>query len=220
MNQPLTFNSPEISHKVSLEDFIDADTQLHRLEKSKKTNVYRQHDTAHSLYQVYSGIIKNYRTTAEGIEQITDFHLPGEIFGFEVLAATHYCSNTAAVTDSAIAQLSIKDYDFNREAYQILSKKLTQEYIRSNNHIAMLNKTRAAIKVATFLININQRLNIGKNNCSEFNFPRTDMANYLGLSVETVCRELKKLKESNVIDIKKTRLILKDLPQLIETTKL
>jgi CRP/FNR family transcriptional regulator len=85
--------------------------------------------------------------------------------------------------------------------------------LKTKSHIALLNKTDATTRLAAFILNINRRIN-STNQANEFNFPRNEIANYLGLSVETVCRSINKLKKDQAISIEKTRIQILSIEKL------
>ncbi len=186
------------------------------LRKDKRDIVFREKTPANALYQVQTGLVKQFKTTAEGIEQISHFYLPGDIFGFEVLLGKTHQSTAMAIHTSDLLAFPIKLSSLAPKDLQWLARLLAEQTLEDQRHIAMLNKTRAMAKVAHFMLDMTARLRPYSHERSALglNFPRNDMANYLSLSVETVCRELKKLEKAELIAIEKTRIHLTNEAQL------
>ncbi|MCY4045638.1 MAG: helix-turn-helix domain-containing protein [Cellvibrionales bacterium] len=188
----------------------------HRVIKCpKKQSVYKSQEYAYHLYRVKNGLVKDFRLTADGVEQITHFYLPGEIFGWEALIQPYYASHTASIFDSELEQFHIGSLKDSPLFIHQMNSLLIHEQIKTKSHIALLNKTHATARLSAFILNINKRLNTS-HSLHAFNFPRNEIANYLGLSVETVCRSINQLKKINAIKIEKTRIHIIDINKLTD----
>lgn len=161
--------------------------------------IYAQEDPAQSVYQVVSGAVRTLSHTDDGRRIIHGFHLPGEIFGLE-REKLHLCS-AEAVCDARLVRCgrarlqALADEDLRAaEAmwwWLLLSRDRTAERLH------FLTRANAIDKVADFLIDIARRT--GSDGRIELPMSRYDIADYLGLSPETVSRAFSALRDKGLI---------------------
>jgi CRP-like cAMP-binding protein len=171
---------------------------------ARNAEIYGENEPAEYLYKVVSGTVRTYRVLSDGRRQIGSFYLPGDIFGFETGADHAFSAEAIANTKvlvikrSAIATLAARDASV---AQQLLDMTI-RELGRAQNHIMLLIKT-AQERVAGFLLEMADRLQ-GRN---EVDLPmsRQDIADYLGLTIETVSRTLTLLENSAAISLPTSR---------------
>jgi CRP/FNR family transcriptional regulator len=173
------------------------------LQRSQR--LYHPGDGFRSLYVVRSGSIKTYTMTSTGEQQITGFHLPGELLGLDGVSADVYsCTAEALETTSvcdlpftSLESLSGKIQGLQRQLHRLMSK----EIIAEQQLLLQLGKMSAESRVAAFLMSISLRLATRGFSETEFNLTmtRTDIGNYLGMAVETVSRQFTNFQENNVI---------------------
>ncbi|WP_199608623.1 fumarate/nitrate reduction transcriptional regulator Fnr [Flocculibacter collagenilyticus] len=160
-----------------------------------------------SIYAIRSGSFKSYINTVSGDEQITAFHLPGDIIGFDAIAENKHQSFAEALETSMVCEIP----------YEILSKlsgdmvKLRQQIMRlmsgeiqnDQTLLMLLNKKTAEERLAAFLTNLSKRFAARGFSDKQFRLTmtRSEIGNYLGLTVETISRLLSKLQKSNVITV-------------------
>ena len=186
----------------------------------KKEHVYHAGDEFSSVYAVRSGAIKTVKITSDGIEQITGFHLPGEIIGMDGLATNVHSNAAIALETSAICEipftrleeLSTKLPSLQRRFFQLMSKEITEE----QQLITMLSKNTAEERIASLLLSISVRNQNRGLSSSEFYLPmsRSDIGNYLGLTIETVSRIFTRLHKADVIGLDKKHIKINDIDEL------
>jgi CRP/FNR family transcriptional regulator, nitrogen fixation regulation protein len=169
--------------------------------------IYGENESANYLYKVVSGVVRTYKVLCDGRRQIGSFYLPGDIFGLEV--GGEHTSSAEAVADSkiqvisrsAVVALAGRDKEIARQLWRMTATELQ----RAQNHIMLLVKT-AQERVVGFLLDMAER-NLG---ASEFDLPmsRQDIADYLGLSIETVSRTVTQLENSGAIAVPTSRHIV------------
>lgn len=165
---------------------------------SPNKEIYGQGEKAGALYQVEFGAVRVYRLLADGRRQISAFHLAGELFGFEADSHHHFFADAICSTGVRVFRLSA-DADIARailpEALRCLSK--TQE------HLLVLGRQNAVERVAAFLVDMAER----QGGLRQIDLPmqRTDIGDYLGLTIETVSRAFSKLKDSGIIKLRSSR---------------
>jgi CRP/FNR family transcriptional regulator, nitrogen fixation regulation protein len=182
----------------------------------RNAEIYGEGETADYLYKVLSGSVRAYRVLSDGRRQITAFYLPGDVFGIEH-GSEHL--NSAEAIDSATILVVRRSSVFNiaegnsEVARQILSVTAA-ELRRSQNHALLLIKT-AKERIAAFLLDMAERV-AGKG-FVELPMSRQDIADYLGLTIETVSRTLTSLSEGSTIQfLASRRIVLRNQTKLSE----
>jgi CRP-like cAMP-binding protein len=169
--------------------------------------IYGESEPADCLYKVVSGAVRTYKVLNDGRRQISSFYLPGEIFGLEV--GGEHAFSAEAVADSkilvirrgAVVALAGRDKEVARQLWRMTATELQ----RAHDHIMLLIKT-AQERVAGFLLEMAAR----GSDASEVDLPmsRQDIADYLGLTIETVSRMVTQLEKSGAIALATSRRIV------------
>ena len=169
--------------------------------------IYGEGESADYLYKVVSGTICTYTGLTDGRRQVESFHLPGDIFGF-ALGDEHSLSAEATIDSkllmmrrSAIIALAGRDKEVARQLWMMAAVELQ----RAQDHIMLLVKT-AQKRVVGFLLEMAART----PGASELDLPmsRQDIADYLGLTIETVSRVVTQLESSGAIALDTSRHII------------
>ena len=166
----------------------------------KGEELFAEGDDAEFFYQVVSGAIRSYKLLSDGRRQIDAFHLPGDIFGLE--AGREHRFSAEAVGDvqliayrrSRLSALIEEDAAF-RDRIMIATLRSLQ---RAQDHMMLLGRKTAQEKLATFLLDMAERLS---DDDEHFDLPmqRSDIADHLGLTIETVSRTLTQFVRSGLI---------------------
>lgn len=167
--------------------------------------LFRPGDEQHAIYAVRSGSIKTSLTTPDGEEHVTGFNLPGELVGLDAITASvHRCSAKALET-SSVCEIPISMLDELSGRIQSLRHRLlqlmSQEIMDDQELLLLLGKRSADERLAIFLLNVANRHKHRGLSESKFrlSMSRTDIANYLGLAVETVSRLFARLQEQQIL---------------------
>ena len=206
---------------LEIEDIDKLDSIIQRGRPlQKKDHLYHAGDAFKSVYAVRSGAVKTVKITEDGIEQITGFHLPGEIIGIDGLATNLYSNSAIALETSAVCEipfsrleeLSAKIPNLQRRFFQVMSKEIAEE----QQLITMLSKNSAEERLAALLLSIAARNQNRGLSAKEFHLPmsRSDIGNYLGLTIETVSRIFTRLNKSGVITLDKKHIQINDIDAL------
>ena len=167
---------------------------------SKDEELFAEGDDTEYFYQVVSGAIRSYKLLKDGRRQIDAFHLPGDIFGLEV-GAEHRFSAEALGNASVIAyrrsrlNALIEDDPAFRD--KIMSSTL-RSLERAQDHMLLLGRKTAQEKLATFLLDLAHRI-CGEDEQLDLPMQRSDIADHLGLTIETVSRTLTQFARSGLI---------------------
>jgi CRP/FNR family nitrogen fixation transcriptional regulator len=174
---------------------------------ARNAEVYGENEPAEYLYKVVTGSVRTYKVLNDGRRQIGAFYLPGDVFGLEVGDA-HTFSAEAIVSSkilvikrSALVNLAARDNEIARKLWTMTAGELQ----RVQAHILLLIKT-AQERVAGFLLEMSARVPVG----NEIDLPmsRQDIADYLGLTIETVSRTLTQLENTAAIAVPSSRRIV------------
>jgi CRP/FNR family transcriptional regulator, nitrogen fixation regulation protein len=180
----------------------------------RNTEIFGEDEPSEYLYKVVGGSVRTYKILNDGRRQIGGFYLPGDVFGLES-ADEHTCS-AEAITDtkllvvkrSAIAALASRDAGIARELFELTGRELR----RMQERVLLLVKS-AQERVASFLLEMAERASGG--NIVELPMSRQDIADYLGLTIETVSRTLSGLESAAAIDVPTSRrIVLRNRPAL------
>ncbi|MGB7940350.1 MAG: helix-turn-helix domain-containing protein, partial [Pseudolabrys sp.] len=171
-------------------------------------------DPAHYIFLVIEGIVRSCRTFQNGTRNILGFYLPGEVFGWTDLK---HALSVEAATDAMIlylkrsALLSIAARDSRIASF--LLGATTNELRRTQEHALLIGRS-AKCRLATFLLDLSSRL--GKTKYLDLPMSHQDIADHLGLTIETVSRTITELERSQLVARLSPRtLILLNRPSLL-----
>ena len=174
---------------------------------ARNTEIFAEEEPAEYLYQVISGAVRTYRMLDDGRRQIGGFYLPGDIFGVE--AGDMHLSSAEAICDVQIRVVKRSSVMARAEHEKDLAKQLwtltVRELQRVQEHSLVLIKS-AEERVAGFLLEMAGRNSNGA--AIELPMSRQDIADYLGLTIETVSRTFTQLVQSGTIVLETSRRIL------------
>jgi len=173
----------------------------------RNAEIYGENERAEYLYKVISGSVRTYKVLNDGRRQIGAFYLPGDLFGLEI--GNEHTFSAEAITDckvlvikrSALVTLAAHDNDVAHKLWTMTAGELQ----RAQSHIMLLIKT-AQERVAGFLLEMSARASVG--NEVELPMSRQDIADYLGLTIETVSRTLTQLENAATIAVPSSRRIV------------
>ncbi len=174
------------------------------------TEIYAQGEKSGNLYKIEFGAVRVYRLLADGRRQISAFHLAGDIFGFEADPFHHFFAEAINATGIRIVRVSSSNRTFADDLLPIALQGL----VRAQEHLLVLGRQNAAERVAVFLTDMSERC----GGLRQFDLPmsRSDIADYLGLTFETVSRAISKLKERGIIRLPGLRSIEIVKPQTLK----
>ncbi|GAB6139781.1 fumarate/nitrate reduction transcriptional regulator Fnr [Methylosoma difficile] len=205
---PFGLNADEVKQLVSIvknKRPIPADAVL-----------FWQGDDCQSLYAVKSGSFRTFITNADGSEQTLGFYLPGELMGLDALQHGRFSSSATALETAVVCELPLAHLNklcaaipgLQNQLMRILGKEIASDH----DKIVLLGHRSARERVATFLLMLSRRYDALGLSSTEFNLSmrRQDIANFLGLTIETVSRQLAELSREGVITIKQRGVQIND----------
>ncbi|SFS55395.1 CRP/FNR family transcriptional regulator, nitrogen fixation regulation protein [Sulfitobacter marinus] len=174
-------------------------------------NLFHEGDTANHVYEVKSGVLRLTRVLENGRRQVIAFGLPGDIIGFPNGDAHHTdCDVVATAEIIAHRRSKLETGAGDPETHQRLLRAALREITAMQDHFMMLARKSAAEKVASFLLAISNRTGAPLGNYTAFSLPmsRADIADFLGLTVETVSRTFSILRKDGVISLETPQTVL------------
>ncbi len=155
------------------------------------------------VYQVLEGVVGIYKLLADGRRQIVTFCYPGDMFGMDRSGsftnhAEALCNaRVRCIPQNAIDTLMMTEPGFGKAMLQLLTTELAD----TRDQLMSLGRKSALEKLATFLQRISRRSEQAGRDAGVLHLPMTrcDIADYLGLTIETVSRNFTKLKVSRII---------------------
>jgi CRP/FNR family nitrogen fixation transcriptional regulator len=165
---------------------------------ARDEEIFAQEQDADLVYLLVQGAVRTTRLMSDGRRQIGEFYLAGDLFGLEVAAVRKFSAEALSdcvvqvVKRSALRELARTDPGIERMMWLASSDELE----RAHDHILLLGRKTACEKVASLLMGMAARHGFER---AELPKGRQDMADYLGLTIETVSRMLTQLQASAVI---------------------
>ena len=196
---PFTLDEAELR---TLDDVIERKKPFH-----KGDLLFEAESQLKSLFAVRSGSFKSYLVDNEGVEQITGFHLPGDIVGFDALSSHSHPTFAQALETAMVCEIPFTTVDELSDTMPNLRSQINRlmstEISHDQNMLMLLNRRSADERIAAFLLSLSDRF--GKRNLSRTAFrlsmTRCEIGNYLGLTVETVSRIFSKFQKAELISV-------------------
>lgn len=194
---PVSLAEAEVEH---LDSIIKRNRPLHKGE-----HLFRGGDPLQSLFAIRSGSLKTYTISPEGEEQITGFHLAGEVIGLDALYNRAHPSFAAALETTMICELPYEELEELSATMsglrQQLLRVMSREILEDQELLLLLNKKSAEERLAAFLVNLSMRYARRGRSASRFLLPmtRSDIGNYLGLTIETVSRLFARFSKAEML---------------------
>jgi cAMP-binding proteins - catabolite gene activator and regulatory subunit of cAMP-dependent protein kinases len=181
---------------------------------STRRKVNRGHALFHSgspftaIYAIRTGFFKTCLTTENGRDQVTGFHMAGELIGLDGLSSdTHIC-DAIALEDAEVCVLNYDKIESLARDFPILQRHvhrmMSREIVRDQGVMMLLGSMRAEERLAAFLLNLTQRLHARGFSPNELvlRMTREEIGSYLGLKLETVSRTFSKFQEDGTLHVK------------------
>jgi CRP-like cAMP-binding protein len=178
-------------------------------------HLFHQGDDDNKIYKIEFGLVKLYRILSDGRRQIISLRFAGDILGLESASERH-CSAEAIThvkfrsLDQSCAYRRLRDEPAMAPQFVSL---LSREIENARSQIAVLNRRSAIEKLSAFILELHRRQN--ETDTIRLDLSRSDIADFLGLTIETVSRNLTKLKVKRIIQLPEIHeLVILDIDRL------
>ncbi|WP_373975573.1 fumarate/nitrate reduction transcriptional regulator Fnr [Chitinibacter sp. SCUT-21] len=182
--------------------------------------LYRAGEPFRSLYAIRLGFFKASVISEDGREQVTGFHMSGELMGMDAISTDVHTCDAIALEDSEVCELPFNDIeDLSREIPLLqrhFHKVMSREIVRDHGVMLLLGNMKAEERLAAFLLNLSQRFAIRGYSSSSFHLrmTREEIGSYLGLKLETVSRTLSKFQDQGFIKVQNRLIELENIDSL------
>lgn len=196
---PFTLNDSELD---KLDQIIQRKRPSH-----KGDHLFEAGKPLQALYAVRTGSFKTYTLTEQGEEQITGFHLPGDVIGFDAIGDQQHPSYAQALETAMVCEIPFNNLDHLLDQVpklrQQLMRLMSQDIHGDQQMMLLLNRKTAEEKLAAFITNLAQRFGSRGFSRKEFRLTMTrgEIGNYLGLTVETISRLLGRFHKDELIHV-------------------
>jgi CRP/FNR family transcriptional regulator len=182
--------------------------------------LFRYGDPFHSLFGIRAGSFKSVLLTEDGREQVTGFHLGGDVLGIDGIGLDVHAGDAIALEDSVVVEipfaeldaLATRDPQLQRELFRMLSAEIQRERAL----MLLLGSMRAEERLAAFLINLSQRMATRgfSASCFVLRMTREEIGSMLGLKLETVSRILSRFQSEGLIQVRNREIAIVSLSAL------
>lgn len=202
-------------------DLNRLDKVIKRSQSINRNNLlFRMGEPLKSIYAIRSGSFKTYLTNPDGTEQIVGFSLPGELLGMDAISEDIHTCTTKALETSSVCEIPFERLEsLSREIPNLqhqLLRLMSKEIQQDQNLMLLLAQMPAETRLASFLLGMSERLNKRGYAANEFNLSmsRGDIANLLGMAVETISRLLSHFQEIGLLSVERKHITILKLDEL------
>lgn len=180
------------------------------LRAERDEEIFAQDEQASYCYLVVSGCVRTVQLMEDGRRQVGEFLFTGDLFGWDALDTHDFSAE--AVTPVTLRRFARRDVDALADQDRDVARRLrdlSAKRLRSGReHMVLLGRKTASERIASFLLKMAER--VARDGCSAIELPmsRSDMGDYLGLTIETVCRRLTQLRQEGTITVKGTTIAI------------
>ncbi len=194
---------------LSQEELDRIDEVIGTRRKIKRgATLFRNGEKFTSLYAIRTGFFKTRVASEDGRDQVTGFQMAGEVIGLDGIVNDHHTCDAVALEDAEVCvmpfdrieELSREVNSLQRHVHKIMSR----EIVREHGVMLLLGSMRAEERLATFLLNLVQRLHARGFSQSELvlRMTREEIGSFLGLKLETISRTFSRFVEEGIVEVK------------------
>ena len=180
---------------------VDLNAISEHISVERERTIFFEGDSADYLFNIIDGNVRIHKSLADGRRQITGFLYSGDFLGLSVAGMYPYSAET--ITTTTFCRFSRKGLNKIIEKYPAFEHNLLQlashELAAAQEHVLLLGRKTAAERLCSFLLNTSQKQPENERHSARLPMTRQDIADYLGLTIETVSRTFTRLKKSGAI---------------------
>lgn len=211
------------AQEISSDERADLNKVLKRQQPTERnTHLFHGGQPLKSVTVVRSGSVKAYQLSQDGDEIVSGFYLPGEIIGLDGFANETHPGFAVALEDSRTCEIPFRDFmamlNKSPKLNQVMLRLLSEEMVETRELLLVVGRLDARTRVALFLLSMSRRLARRNLDAEQFRLTmdRRDIANYLGLTIETVSRTMSALQREGVIEVRGKLVRILDIEALQE----
>jgi CRP/FNR family transcriptional regulator len=182
--------------------------------------LYRSGDPFEAIYAIRTGSFKSDILLEDGREQVTGFHMTGEILGLDGISTGLHTCNAIALEDSEVCVITYTKLEELARAIEGLQhqfhKVMSSEIVSDHGMMMLLGSMHANERLAAFLLNLSQRFTARGFSPTEFHLrmTREEIGSYLGLKLETVSRAFSHFQKEGLISVQQKHVRILDSNRL------
>jgi len=210
--------SQKIPAPVTLADMLGRiESHGTKLQFVRNEPIFNQDDPADQVYRIVSGTVRLCRYMPDGRRYIMDFLLPGDLMGF--VESPDLPASAEAVTDVTLIAFPRTSFDRlaeeNGEVRAQLLRHLSSNLLTAQQHLFVLGCQKARERVASFLLRLADRMGVSCGDRLDLSMSRQDIADHLGLTIETISRTITGLRSAGTVLFPNThQVVLRDMAAL------
>jgi CRP/FNR family transcriptional regulator, nitrogen fixation regulation protein len=200
---------------AELTALVGENSLWHQSRYKRGTEVFGEAEPAEYVYQVREGAVRTYKLLSDGRRQIGAFHLPGDIFGLENGDIYRFTADAIINTTVWLARRESLFGGLTEVGAAATLKLINRSLEHVENHLLLLGRQTSLEKTASFLLEMDRRFEQPAQMILPMN--RRDIADYLGLTLETVSRAMSKLRQEGILSFvgqTQKEIVLHDRPKL------
>lgn len=208
---------PDIFAETSSDSSSPIRPNLNEFSYKKGSEIFGEKEPADYVYQVMAGAVRSYKLLSDGRRQIGAFHLAGDIFGLEIGSDHRFTAE--AVVDTTVRLMKRRSLELIAQSDVMVARNLlsmtTNNLRHAEDHMLLLGRKTSLERVAAFLIEMDRRSTAA--GILALPMCRRDIADYLGLTLETVSRALSRLHVLGILDFignNQRQIVLRDRDKL------
>ena len=197
------------SDMIRLDELVGTQRRIKRQQP-----LYRSSDPFEAIYAIRTGSFKSDVLLEDGREQVTGFHMTGEILGLDGIGTGVHTCNAIALEDSEVCVISYTKFEELARDIEGLQhqfhKVMSREIVRDHGVMMLLGSMRAEERLAAFLLNLSERFTARGFSPTEFNLrmTREEIGSYLGLKLETVSRAFSHFQDEGLISVQQKHICI------------
>lgn len=192
--------------------------KIHKLERGEY--LFRENDRLKTVYVIRSGSVKTYTYVEDSEEQVTGFHLAGKLLGLDAIGSNFHTQSAVTLETCSICEIPYHRLEVaskhKPQIQSLLLYTMSREIRDDHYQLTLLSRKSAAVRLSCFLLSLSHHFRQRGYSASNFNLSlsRHDIANLLGLAVETVSRLFTQFQQDGLVTVERKHIILEDLDGL------
>ena len=206
---------------LNSEEFESLDKLVKQRRKIKRGDyLHRTGLRFSSLYAIRNGFFKTYLLHEDGREQVTGFHMTGELLGLDAISSDVHTCNAIALEDSEVCEMPFAKLEEISRAVPVVMRNfhkiMSREIVRDHGVMLLLGNMNAEERLAVFLLNLSHRFAARGLSPNDFKLrmTREEIGAYLGLKLETISRTFSKFQEEGLMEVSNKHIQLLKLDAL------
>lgn len=213
----------ELCLPVGLNEYevqVLGDVVSHKRKIQRGGYLHRTGAKFQTLFAIRSGFLKTCILEEDGRQQVTGFHMTGELLGLDAISTEIHTCDAIALEDSEVCEIPFaKLEDISRTIPSLMHhfhKIMSREIVRDHGVMLLLGSMKAEERLASFLLNLSRRFLMRGYSESDFNLrmTREEIGSYLGLKLETVSRAFSRLQDEKIITVDNKHIQINDMGRL------